>query len=149
MVALELPMAGVVTTRQKLREALQNARAKRQRLNELRIVLLDTMNEEGDRYGVCLQKLLTSRLLSGQTETKSRPLAQEELQNMDDEMPEMDIEPISVGEDVPASSEMLPPNEPEAVQPTSEAVEREAVKEAMNYDSFMSDIREKDAMTLC
>ena len=45
-------MAGVVTTRQKLREALQNARAKRQRLNELRIVLLDTMNEEGDRYGV-------------------------------------------------------------------------------------------------
>ena len=136
-------MAGVVTTRQKLREALQNARAKRQRLNELRIVLLDTMNEEGDRYGVCLQKLLTSRLLSGQTETKSRPLAQEELQNMDDEMPEMDIEPISVGEDVPASSEMLPPNEPEAVQPTSEAVEREAVEEAMNYDSFMSDIREK------
>ncbi|KAK8803879.1 hypothetical protein WA588_005769 [Blastocystis sp. NMH] len=141
--SLELPMAGVVTTRQKLREALQNARAKRQRLNELRIVLLDTMNEEGDRYGVCLQKLLTSRLLSGQTETKSRPLAQEELQNMDDEMPEMDIEPISVGEDVPASSEMLPPNEPEAVQPTSEAVEREAVEEAMNYDSFMSDIREK------
>jgi hypothetical protein len=143
MVALELPMAGVVTTRQKLREALQNARAKRQRLNELRIVLLDTMNEEGDRYGVCLQKLLTSRLLSGQTETKSRPLAQEELQNMDDEMPEMDIEPISMGEDVPVSSEMLPPNEPEAVQPTSEAVEREAVEEAMNYDSFMSDIREK------
>lgn len=137
-------MAGVVTTRQKLREALQHARAKRQRLNELRIVLLDTMDEEGDRYGACLQKLLTSCFLSGQVETKSRPLAQEEPQDMNDEMPEMDIEPMSMGEDVPTPSEILPPNEPEAVQPTSEVVEREAVEEeAMDYNSFVSDIREK------
>ena len=137
-------MAGVVTTRQKLQEALQNARAKRQRLNELRIVLLDTMNEEGDRYGACLQNLLTCRLLSGQSEPKSRPRTQEEPQDMDDEMPEMDIEPMSMGEDVPAPTEMLPPNEPEAVQPAPEAVEREAVEqEAMDYDSFVSDIREK------
>lgn len=59
------------------------------------------MNEEGDRYGVCLQKLLTSRLLSGQTETNASS-GTRGTQNMDDEMPEMDIEPISVGEDVPA-----------------------------------------------
>ena len=63
---------------------------------------------------------------------------------MDDEMPEMDIEPMSMGEDVPAPTEMLPPNEPETVQPAPEAVEREAEEqEAMDYDSFVSDIREK------
>ena len=131
-------MAGVVTTRQKLREALQNARVKRQRLNELRIVLLDSMNE-GDRYGAPLQKLVTSRLLSGQTETRSRPLPREEPPEMDDEMPEMDIEPMSMGEDVPAPSELLPLNEAEAIPATPKTVEREA----MDYDSFVSDIREK------
>ena len=131
-------MAGVVTTRQKLREALQNARIKRQRLNELRIVLLDTMNE-GNRYGVRLQKLVTSRLLSGQTEARSRPLPREEPQEMDDEMPEMDIEPMSMGEDVPAPSDTPLPNEVEPIPATPETVEQEA----MDYDSFVSDIREK------
>lgn len=61
-------MSGVLMTRKKLKEALESARAKRQKLSGLRITLLDaTEMELSESYGSSLQDLVTSRLLSGKT----------------------------------------------------------------------------------
>lgn len=52
-------MSGVLMTRKKLKEALESARAKRQKLSGLRITLLDaTEMELSESYGSSLQDLL-------------------------------------------------------------------------------------------
>lgn len=100
-------MTGVIVPRAKLQEALHSARSKRQKLNNMRIVLLNTIDTDqadgssdtSNSYGMSLQELVRSRLLSGQTnliKTTMMPIHAEVEEDSYGELPEMDIEPLSM-----------------------------------------------------
>lgn len=131
-------MSGVLMTRKKLREALESARAKRQKLSGLRITLLDaTEMELSESYGSSLQGLVTSRLLSGKTSDllASFPPVQP---TRNDELPEM--EPLSMGED-PMEEQMM--NLPAEEQDTTETHEVETEHTVPAYEEFVAEMKQE------
>ena len=120
-------MTGVIVPRTKLREALQSARSKRQKLNNMRIVLLSTIDADqavgssdaSNSYGMSLQELVRSRLLSGQTtliKTTMMPTHAEMDEDSYGELPEMDIEPLSMEDPNEATLQPIEPNSQMAEQ---------------------------------
>ena len=120
-------MTGVIVPRTKLREALQSARSKRQKLNNMRIVLLSTIDADqavgssdaSNSYGMSLRELVRSRLLSGQTnliKTTMMPTHAEMDEDSYGELPEMDIEPLSMEDPNEATLQPIEPNSQMAEQ---------------------------------
>lgn len=159
---MELPLAGVILPRAKLQEALQTARTKRQKLNNMRIVLLNAMETDqttglagsSSSYGSSIQQLIKAQLLSGQTNlvsTTTMPIHSEIEEDSFGELPEMDIDayPIDDGDDQPT----LQPEEGEehAIEssniPDIPAVNDALIEEkspertVVEYDTFVRDMK--------
>lgn len=154
--ALELPMAGVILPRAKLQEALQTARTKRQKLNNMRIVLLNAMETDqttglagsSSSYGSSIQELIKAQLLSGQTNlvsTTTMPIHSEMEEDSYGELPEMDIDayPIDDGDDQPT----LQPEEGGEHTIESSNIpdvlieEKSPERTVVEYDTFVRDMK--------
>lgn len=134
-------MSGVLVTRKKLREALESARAKRQKLNGLRITLLDaTEMELNESYGPSLQGLVTSRLLSGKTSDTLPSFTPVKSTEVDyGELPEMDIEPLSMGEE---PIEELTNHEPTAQEQENVTIPEVETAAVPDYDEFVNEMKQ-------
>lgn len=134
-------MSGVLVTRKKLREALESARAKRQKLNGLRITLLDaTEMELNESYGPSLQGLVTSRLLSGKTSDTLPSFTPVKSTEVDyGELPEMDIEPLSMGEE---PIEELTNHEPTAQEQENAIIPEVETAAVPDYDEFVNEMKQ-------
>lgn len=134
-------MSGVLMTRKKLKEALESARAKRQKLSGLRITLLDaTEMELSESYGSSLQDLVTSRLLSGKTSGILPSFTPVHSTTSKGELPDMDMEPLSVGED-PMEEQMM--DLPAEEQDNIEIREVEAEHAVPAYEEFVAEMKQK------
>ena len=134
-------MSGVLVTRKKLREALESARAKRQKLNGLRITRLDaTEMELNESYGPSLQGLVTSRLLSGKTSDTLPSFTPVKSTEVDyGELPEMDIEPLSMGEE---PIEELTNHEPTAQEQENVIIPEVETAAVPDYDEFVTEMKQ-------
>ena len=134
-------MSGVLMTRKKLKEALESARAKRQKLSGLRITLLDaTEMELSESYGSSLQDLVTSRLLSGKTSGILPSFTPVHSTTSKGELPDMDMEPLSVGED-PMEEQMM--DLPAEEQDNIEIREVEAEHAVPAYEEFVAEMKQE------
>ena len=149
-------MAGVILPRAKLQEALQTARTKRQKLNNMRIVLLNAMETDqttglagsSSSYGSSIQELIKAQLLSGQTNlvsTTTMPIHSEMEEDSYGELPEMDIDayPIDDGDDQPT----LQPEEGGEHTIESSNIpdvlieEKSPERTVVEYDTFVRDMK--------
>ena len=133
-------MSGVLMTRKKLKEALESARAKRQKLSGLRITLLDaTEMELSESYGSSLQDLVTSRLLSGKTSGILPSFTPVQPTTSNGGLPDMEMEPLSMGED-PMEEQMTDLAEE---QDNIEIREVETEYGVPAYEEFVAEVKQE------
>ena len=136
-------MSGVLMTRKKLREALESARAKRQKLSGLRIALLDaTEMEWNESYGSSLQDLVTSRLLSGKTSGIQSVTSVQPIANNND-ITDMDMEPLSMDEDRMEEQIMDMPVEEQNTIEIREVEAEQGEHAVPAYEEFVVEMKRK------
>ena len=102
----------------------------------MRIILLSTMDadqttgssDSSNSYGMPLQELVRTRLLSGQTnliKTTMMPIHTDVDEDSYGELPEMDIEPLSMGDSDEVTLQPIEPTEPtEPIESNSQMAEQ-------------------------